>query len=249
MWEEKEFIDPFDKDCKYFWMKVEQLGRYLFARDEINKISYLSPRVCDMGSASGYGSRILAEKAGEVIGLEKNPVYLAKARESEVEGVSFCECDLEANVPRLGKFDYVVAFEVLEHLEDVSKALEFVKDSLSDRGAFICSLPNPDYESVDAEGRPMNNYHKRVYKREDALKLFESFGFACEQILAQPYPNIFSKLEARHARKNRLTLNSSDDELFKREDVIRYFAQLFAYPTEELAQKSYSFVYLLKKRL
>ena len=249
MWDEKEFIDPFDTGDKYFWMKVEELGRYYFARDEVNKTNYLSPRVCDIGSASGYGARIIKESAGEVLGLDISDEYLSLANKKQVDGVSYAKVNLEEEIDDFGKFDYIVSFETLEHLTDASHVLSFMQKSLTDDGLVIVSLPNPDFESVDEKGKPMNSYHKRTYKKEDVLSLFGKYGFVVDNILAQPYPNIFSKLESKLSKKNKLCLNSADDELFKNEELIKYFAQVFARPTTEIIEKSYSFIYLFRKQL
>jgi SAM-dependent methyltransferase len=249
MWEEKEFIDPFDKEGKYFWMKIEQLGRYLFAKDEMHKINYLSPSVLDVGCASGYGSMILSEEGGIVKGIDKNVRLLDIARSRAIPRASFEIVDLEKSTRGEELFDFVVAFEVLEHLERVGYALEYINSSLKTDGIAICSLPNPDYERVDEDGKPLNTFHKHTYSREEATRLFSSYGFSVERVLAQPYPNIFSKQEAKLSRKKLLPLNSADDEIFKNNDFVRYFAHLFAYPTEDMMEKSYSFVYLLKKCL
>lgn len=249
MWDEKEFIDPFNENEKYFWMKIEELGRYYFARDEINKTNYLSPRVCDLGCANGYGTRILKEVAKDVVGLDINDKSLNVAKSKNIDGISYQKVDFEKEIKDCGKFDYIVSFETLEHLSNIDNVLTFIKNSLRDTGLVICSLPNPEFESVDENGKPLNNFHKRTYKKQDVIEIFGKYGFELSQIYSQPYPNIFSKLESKLARKNKLTLNSADDKIFKDIELIKYFAQIFARPTTDMEEKSYSFIYLFKKRL
>lgn len=246
MWEEKEFIDPFNEDGKYFWMKIEQLGRYLFAKDEVNKTNYLSPRVCDVGCANGYGTKVVSKVAGEIVGLDINEEYLSCAKQNAKESETYLAVNFENVCPKLGTFDYITAFEFVEHLENPDKVMQFFSQSLTKDGKLILSIPNPEYESVK-DGTPCNHFHKKLYTDSEFTKLLNNYGFEVERKLYQPYPNIFSKQEAKFAKKGRLSLNSADDEIFKQKDIITYFAYLLGYPTEEQSQKSYSFIYVAKK--
>ncbi len=248
MWEEKEFIDPFNTSEKYFWMKVEQLGRYLFAKDEVNKTNYLSPRVCDVGCANGYGARVISKVAGEVIGLDVNEEYLAVAKKSANPNQSYMAVNFENVCPNLGTFDYITAFEFIEHLSNPAKPMQFFKESLSAGGELILSIPNPEFESTK-DGVICNHYHKRLYSDSQIEELLSDYGFEIEKRLYQPYPNLFSKQEAKFSKKGRLPLNSADDEMFKDDKVITYFAYLLGYPIDEQKDKSYSFIYVTKKRV
>ncbi len=249
MWEEQEFIDPFDSSGKYFWLKIEQLGRYLFAKDEINKINYLSPRALDIGCANGYGAKLMKESSFEVVGLDINEDYIEEAKRGEEQGISFHLADFEQKInPDYGKFDFITAFETIEHLDNPDNLISFAWESLKEGGKIICSLPNCDYEYLDEEQKPTNSFHKRVYTKEEAVKLFEERGFKLIDILGQPYPNIFSKHEAKLAKKKRLMKNSADDMNFRQSDFIEYFAYLLAYPCRELIEKSYSYIYLFEKQ-
>ncbi len=249
MWDEKEFINPYESSGKYFWMKIESLARYYFARDEVNKINYLCPRTLDIGSANGYGSEILSKVSGEVVGLDNSEEYLTSAKEKESLKLSFFKEDLNLKIQKdYGKFDFIVAFEVIEHLDSPDNLFDFIYDSLKDNGKFICSIPNINFEYLSEDGKPTNSFHKRAYKKEEFEKLLTNHGFVVKDILGQSATNIFSKREGKFARKNRLSLNSADDAIFKEDKFIEYSASIFAYPDKINIENSYSFIFIVEKR-
>lgn len=248
MWEEKEFIDPFDKEIHYFWMKIEHYGRYLFACDEIRKHGGLKQCIADVGCANGYGSRLLSDVAQTVDGYDINDDYLNTARELAKKGQSFFHVDFEMPVkPSERLYDVIVSFEFLEHLASPDNALKFMYNSLRDTGILICSVPNHLYEGKDENGTPSNPFHKRIYCKEEIIEIFSQNGFHVENIYGQAFPNIFAKKEAKLARKKRLPITSSRSELFEKEDVLKYFSYLIAYPDDLLIEQSYSYIYILRK--
>ena len=227
MWEEKEFIDPFDRELHYFWMKIEHFGRYLFACDEIRKKGLQRLRVADIGCANGYGSRLLSDVARTVDGYDINEEYLSVARNKAKVGQEFFKRDFEFP----------------------NDAIKFIHESLHENGTLICSVPNHLYEGKNEDGSPSNPFHKCIYKKEEIIEIFEHNGFQVEQIYGQAFPNIFAKNEAKLARKKRLPFTSSHNDLFEKDDVLKYFSYMFAYPNDLLLEKSYSYIYVLRKRI
>ena len=126
MWEEREYINPFDENYHYFWMKIEHLGRYLFAKDEIARSATTDCMVADFGCADGYGSNILATVARQVDAFDINAEYLSMGENNKNKNVYFHRVDFEKPIElRQDKVDFVVAFELLEHLENPHFVLEF----------------------------------------------------------------------------------------------------------------------------
>ena len=250
MWEEKEFIDPFDRELHYFWMKIEHFGRYLFACDEIRKKGLQRLRVADIGCANGYGSRLLSDVARTVDGYDINEEYLSVARSKAKVGQEFFKRNFELpNEPVEDPYDIIVSFEFLEHLSTPFHAIRFIHESLCENGTLICSVPNHLYEGKNEDGSPSNPFHKCIYKKEEIIEIFEHNGFQVEQIYGQAFPNIFAKNEAKLARKKRLPFTSSHNDLFEKDDVLKYFSYMFAYPNDLLLEKSYSYIYVLRKRI
>ena len=249
MWEEKEYINPFDEDYHYFWMKIEHLGRYLFAKDEISRSATTNCMVADFGCADGYGSNILATVARQVDAYDINSDYLLMGENNKNENVFFHRVDLDKPIElRQDKVDFVVAFEFLEHLENPNFVLEFINKILKENGKFICSVPNNLYEVAKADGKPSNPYHKHIYTQEEVIKLLNAHNLKIEKILGQAFPNIFAKNESKWARKKRLPFTSSTNAIFTQKEYLKYFGYMFAYPNELMIDKSYSYIYEVIKQ-
>ncbi len=250
MWEEKEYINPFDEEYPHFWMKLEHLGRYLFAKDEILKANIQGVRVADVGCADGYGSKILADVSGKVDAFDINEEYLASARKECSDKVHFHRADFEAPVtPLSDKVDFVVAFEFIEHLENPSYALDFINNSLKDNGRFIFSVPSDLFEVSGEDGKPSNPYHKHIYTPKEVEDMVSSHGFKIEKKLGQAFPNIFARNEGRLARKKRLPFTSGSNPTLSQKEYMEYFAYILGYPNEYIIRKSYSYIYVATRKV
>ena len=121
-------------------------------------------RVLDAGCGVGYGSALLAETAGEVVGVDLSEEAIAYARTRyAMPNVEFRVEDLLA--PRLGdaSFDVVCSLETLEHLTDRNVFLRQIARVLRDDGLFVVSTPRVD---VTTE-KPDNPFHCVEYSRAD----------------------------------------------------------------------------------
>src|SRR3954468_17801908 len=100
-------------------------------------------RVLDLGCAAGaLGAGLKRRAAGrEVGGAEPAPAYAAAA-EARLDRV--VQGDVAEALARedLGRFDCVVAADVLEHLSDPWEALRRAADLLEPGGTVVISLPN-----------------------------------------------------------------------------------------------------------
>lgn len=119
----------------------EHLCRYLFASCLVKNQSVL-----DAGCGVGYGS-FLFSKAGakKVVGIDISSEAIEYARvmyESSV--VKFHTQDVEKISQTIGQFERVVAFEVIEHLNDQNAFLNGVKTVLSKNGVALFSTPNKE---------------------------------------------------------------------------------------------------------
>jgi methionine biosynthesis protein MetW len=108
-------------------------------------ISWVAPgsRVLEAGCASGYVGKILVETKGcHVTGLELDP---NAAREARANGLEVIEGSLEDARFRssvTGRFDFVLAMDVLEHLRDPAVVLDDFKRWLAPNGRAIIAVPN-----------------------------------------------------------------------------------------------------------
>jgi SAM-dependent methyltransferase len=100
-------------------------------------------RVLDLGCGSGYGNLLLKEQgAREIVGLDLDPRSIRYARRRfGREGVEFRVGDAESLPHDLGRFDFVVASNVLEHLRAPKRALGRIARLLSPRGRLLVAVP------------------------------------------------------------------------------------------------------------
>jgi len=118
-------------------------------------------RVLDLGCGSGYGTSLLEEHgARAVVGLDLDPRSIRYARRRFCrEDVEFRVGDAEALPPDLGRFDFVVASNVLEHLRSPQRAVERIARRLSPRGRLFVAVP----PIVDEQGLAVHEaipYHR-----------------------------------------------------------------------------------------
>ncbi len=91
-----------------------------------------------------------------------------KARRSNVGAIVFDDMTESKLVSE--SFDYVVAVEVLEHVERDRDFLRNVRRVLRPGGSFLMTTPNGDSNPV-----PYNSDHKRHYTRGSLMALLEEF--------------------------------------------------------------------------
>lgn len=150
----------------------EHLARYAFA-------ARLSRRkqVLDAGCGAGYGSAELARKAASVLGIDRSAEAIAFARAQYLApNLRFEEADCTALPAADGSIDLVVAFEVIEHLQDWRGFLREARRVLAPAGQFIVSTPNKRYYSESRGCSGPNPFHVHEFEFEEfRAELGEAF--------------------------------------------------------------------------
>ena len=141
----------------------EHFARYAFA-------ARLSRRkqVLDAGCGAGYGTAELARTAAGVLGIDRSAEAIAFARaQYPAPNLRFEEADCSALPAPDGSIDLVVAFEVIEHLEDWRGFLREARRTLAPAGQFIVSTPNKLYYSESRGGAGPNPFHVHEFEFEE----------------------------------------------------------------------------------
>lgn len=108
-------------------------------------------RVLEIGCGPGSISRILFEENKcEVVGLERDPDAIAKARSYCINVIS---ADLNSEgwidfLNEMPKFDVVIAADVLEHLYDPWRVLQQMATYVNTDGYLVISLPHVGHASI-----------------------------------------------------------------------------------------------------
>ena len=157
-----ERVSNMDKSDKIIFQ------RSIFAYYEAAKL--VSGQVLEIGTGEGYGLKIISEKADKFITIDK---FDQQINSKEFTNVEF----VKMNIPPLtgfanDTFDYVISFQVIEHIEDDLAYLKEIQRVLKPGGKFICTTPNI------TQSLTRNPWHVREYTFTEletlALKAFSS---------------------------------------------------------------------------
>jgi SAM-dependent methyltransferase len=176
--------------------RVARAAAYERARPEI--LAHVPPdarRVLDLGCATGAtGAALKARGAVEVVGVELEPEY---AREAARTLDRVIVADAEAPPQDVGRFDVLIAADILEHLKDPWAALRAYADHLEPGATAIVSLPNVAHWSTYAAlarghwpRRPEGIFdatHLRWFTLDDARDLLVQAGLTPHTVIRRPW--------------------------------------------------------------
>ena len=102
--------------------------------------------VLEIGTATGYITKILKENGCKITGIEENPNFATSAKEfTEKMIVGDVETlDLDYHL-KDKKFDVILLGDVIEHLKSPEIFLKTLHSLLNENGYLVCSIPNISY--------------------------------------------------------------------------------------------------------
>jgi SAM-dependent methyltransferase len=108
-----------------------------------------------------------------MVGSELHPSGLAYARNRLPSGVEFVQMDAR-NIPAVGAFDLVGAFDVIEHIADDEAVLRGMRAATQTNGGIIISVPQHPWLWSRADDIA---YHRRRYRRGELEAKLRRNGF------------------------------------------------------------------------
>jgi ubiquinone/menaquinone biosynthesis C-methylase UbiE len=140
---------------------AEHLTRYQAAQPLVkDKI------VLDIASGSGYGSKLLAETATKVYGVDVDKTSVEYSRQNYgAANIEYKVGDGESIPLADNSVDVVATFETIEHIPDYGKFIKEVKRVLRPDGIAIVSTPN------DLEFAEGNHFHLHEFEYSELMSL------------------------------------------------------------------------------
>ena len=152
----------------------EHFSRYLFASRLANR-----KRVLDIACGAGYGADCLARTASSVTAIDLSPEAAAAALAAyPAENIAFLAADARRLPFANESFDLIVAFEVIEHLDNPHELLAEARRLLAPGGQLVVSTPNKLYYAETRKLSGPNPFHVRELEfeefREELSEVFPS---------------------------------------------------------------------------
>ncbi|PCI36535.1 MAG: hypothetical protein COB53_09235 [Elusimicrobia bacterium] len=146
-------IERYHPDLKDAATGYFHLHRYAFAKSYIQ-----GARVLDLACGEGYGSRLLADTAATVIGLDIDEAVIAAAEKKYArDNLRFQTGDMTALPFDDLAFDVVVCYEAIEHINKQEKCIDEIYRVLAVGGILLVSSPNAKLSKKEAP----NPFHLR----------------------------------------------------------------------------------------
>lgn len=227
----KERYNPLDNPSQDTFIKLEHLGRYLFACDYLKEHT-ITENVLDIACGTGYGSFLLSKQIKNVVGVDKNIEEVAP--QYKKDNIKFIKEDID-KVDLTSAYQAIICFETLEHVNNPNRLLKQISKSLTSKGFFLLSVPNAKYEKLDENGNNLDIYHKTIFKLDDLLDQLKN-DFKIIDVLGQ------SKINEIINKNPNLNLN-----IHSKEEVIEKAYHL-AYPNKEKIEDTYSYTIVCQKK-
>lgn len=120
----------------WFWSWLKKLNQYV----PVEKGEGRS--VLEIGCSIGSVTNLLSARGFKVWASDVSE-YAVKNAKKLTPKATFLTIDVQKKIPLKKKFDIIIAFEVVEHLDDPQKAIVNMYNSLDKGGVLVFSSPYP----------------------------------------------------------------------------------------------------------
>ena len=177
-------------------VSVEASDNFVFQRSILAyhaAAQRISGDVLEIGTGSGYGIEVVAPKARHFVTIDKHTPAIS------LEGVEFHQ----ATVPPLAfpdeSFDFVISFQVIEHIEDDHQFVREIHRVLRPGGKFIVTTPNAPMSLT------RNPWHVREYTSEELCALLKESFCEVEQLGVSGNEQVMAYYEKNRESVRRIT--------------------------------------------
>lgn len=157
-------------------VEIDHIRRYEFAAQFVR-----NKNVLDIACGTGYGSKLLAEAGAlSVVGVDISIELVDYAKSNyQLKNLSFVKGDI-CRFENKSKFDIIICFETIEHIQNYKAALKNLYGLLKKHGILFISSPNRLITSPYAKtifDKPENPFHVREFTLKELQSELLSAGF------------------------------------------------------------------------
>ncbi|MCX6315871.1 MAG: class I SAM-dependent methyltransferase [Bacteroidetes bacterium] len=135
------------------------IQRHMFAYQFAAR--HVSQAVLEIGCGEGYGYTVLKDKIRHYVGIDKSNIKTAKWSSENADFFQMKVPQLR-NIPS-NMFDYIISFQVIEHIKDDDLFLREANRVLKKGGKLLLSTPNRPASFT------RNPFHVREYIAQELL--------------------------------------------------------------------------------
>ena len=157
-------------------IRADHIERYEYAA------KIVSGNVIDAACGCGYGSAIIAKECqnlNHITGFDIDAETIDFANQHWKHPKNTFIVQDVTQLSLTGKFDWVVSFETIEHLQD---PVPFLKATARLTKKLLCSVPNQDSIPYSLARFP---YHHRHYTAKEISDLLQECGFKVTKLQYQ----------------------------------------------------------------
>ena len=153
-----------DASINWFWTWLEKLNQFVPVQKGEGR------SVLEIGCSIGAVSHLLAERGFKVVASDISKYAVARAKKL-TPSARFLTLDIEKGIPLKEKFDLIISFEVVEHLNDPEKGIQNMYKGLKKGGTLVVSTPYPYRWNFN------DPTHINVKYPKEWVKIMEKVGF------------------------------------------------------------------------
>jgi 2-polyprenyl-3-methyl-5-hydroxy-6-metoxy-1,4-benzoquinol methylase len=171
-----------------------------YVEDFINFISSVSTnsgRLLEIGAGTGYLSYRMKKNGWDVTSLEPGKGFESDWKRFGIEVVN----DFYPSEQVSGKFETVIMYTVLEHMDNIESFLEALKNQLSANGQILLAVPDCSSEIKDVDPAMLIHEHISYFTETSLKNLFTVNGFQVQIEKSKFGRSIFvsaTKVESSH---------------------------------------------------
>lgn len=162
----------------------------------IKKLAKKSHKILEIGSGDGFFLEKMFNQGYKIVGLEISKQR--RERSKKITKAKTINNDLSLTVTKIGKFDVIVLFHVLEHIHNPKEFLKKISKLLNPKGKIVIEVPNFNDFQISINESYKNwqfqRAHIHYFTPKILKKIFRELGYNANIIGIQRYSieNMFS---------------------------------------------------------